>query len=165
MKLVLGGGSSSSSKHKEHRSTSSSPPPRPTAAPQGQYSQGQYGSQYTEPGKSSEQERAEYLASIDQGRGAHVAGVGGPGSHAYASGRGRDEEEGEDVPTAPVLVSNSCFDVDCSAQFIRLGNFAPPTHVQASWSMCCIALTTKGSPDCTSPCTRCHRCAVCLSFT
>jgi hypothetical protein len=114
MKLVLGGsGSSSSSKHKEHHSTSSSPPPRPTASSQqyshGQYGQGQYSSQYEEPAKSPEQERAEYLASLDQRRGVHVAGVGAPSSHGYASG-GHREEEGEDVPTAPVLVSPVCHD-------------------------------------------------------
>jgi hypothetical protein len=103
-KLVFGGGSShSKGKEGERNSSSPSPPSRDSYQQQQQQQQQQYS--WLTPAEReraeqarTERERADYLASLDQRRGTHVAAATG----SYdAYGR---QDEGEDVPTAPKMV-------------------------------------------------------------
>lgn len=101
MKLVFGGGGSSSNKHKGGSSSPTpSPPPRTTLQ--------QLQQQTEASSKTAGQERADYLASLEQRRGAHVATAGDrTGGYGTRAGVQGDDttREGEYVPTAPVLVS------------------------------------------------------------
>lgn len=135
MKLVFGGSSSSSKaqlksdRDRKSSDRSASPPSRHQ-----QYNQQQPGQYGYNPNPSStksyEQERDDYLASIDQNRqGAHVAttataaggagGAGAGGRYGSAATVGRRDEEGEDVPTAPVLVSWGGLEVDGVGSWCR----------------------------------------------
>ena len=104
--MVFGGGS----KHKDKDQDKQRHSPSPTSQQQQQQQQ-QSDYSWLSPSEReaaerarTDKERQDYLASLDQRRGAHVAGAT-PTSSYDAYGRGRYEEEGEDVPTAPKMVS------------------------------------------------------------
>lgn len=102
MKLLTGGGGSSSKHH--HKDTSTTGPT--TTATTGR--PGPAGGYDTHDApKTADQERAEYLASLEQrGGGDHTRMAAGYGGYAGGGGgRRREDLEGEEVPTAPALVS------------------------------------------------------------
>lgn len=116
-KLVFGGGSSSS-KAKDNtpdtnrQRSSRSPSPRHTDQQQQQQQQAAYS--WLTPAEReraeqarSEKERFDYLSALEARRGTHVASAGTQGYGASVPHSHLEEEEGEDVPTAPKMVSQS----------------------------------------------------------